>query len=238
MQKILHKASNRGVGEHGWLSTRYSFSFNDWYEPTRMGFGLLRVLNDDRIAPAQGFGQHGHRDMEIITIVTKGTVTHTDNMGNIGVVPAGDVQVMSAGMGVIHAEENKSLTEELTLFQLWIEPKKKGIAPRYAQAPFGFTDSEPGITLLVQSEEDSRDEKALKINQDARISYANLVQGPAEYTLSSSGHGVYIFVIEGEVEVAGDTIKNRDAIGVWDTPSVGMVAAHPTKVLIIEVPME
>src|SRR5690606_12496739 len=136
-------------GEHGWLSTRYSFSFANWYDPSRMGFGALRVINDDRIAPANGFGAHGHRDMEIVTIVTKGTVRNEDSMGSRGTVPAGDVQAMSAGTGVVHAERNDSPDEELTLFQIWIETARPGAVPRYAQKPFGLGSHEPGLTLLV-----------------------------------------------------------------------------------------
>src|SRR3989344_846255 len=143
MKIEVYKAEERGEGKHGWLTTRYSFSFADWYEPSRMGFGTLRVINDDIIAPQSGFGEHGHRDMEIITIVTEGAVTHTDSMGNEKVVEAGEVQVMSAGTGVVHAERNASPTTPLKLFQIWIEPKERDIAPRYAQKRFDF--SSPGL---------------------------------------------------------------------------------------------
>ncbi|MEK7079815.1 MAG: pirin family protein, partial [Patescibacteria group bacterium] len=122
MEKVVHRSKDRGVGEHGWLSTRYSFSFANWYDPARMGFGALRVINDDTIAPAQGFGTHAHEDMEIITLVMSGTLTHEDSLGNRGSIPAGDVQTMSAGTGVQHSERNDSATEPLTLFQMWILP--------------------------------------------------------------------------------------------------------------------
>lgn len=227
MKKTLHPANSRGGGEYGWLSTNYSFSFSDWYDPSRMGFGALRVLNDDRIAPAKGFGAHGHRDMEIITIVTAGTVTHTDNMGNVGKVPAGDVQVMSAGTGVMHSEYNESPNEPLSLFQLWIQPKERGIAPRYEQRHFGLSSNVPGVRELVGPD-------SLYIHQDAYISHA-VVSGTQEYALHDPNNGVYIFVIEGAMEVAGEKLSDRDALGIEEVESTSLTGTGSA--LIIEVPM-
>lgn len=235
MEKILHRAAERGGGERGWLSTRYSFSFADWYEPSRMGFGALRVINDDRIAPANGFGAHRHQDMEIITIVTKGAVTHEDSMGNVGQVPSGDVQVMSAGTGVTHAERNDSVDEELTLFQIWIAPDRRGATPRYAQKPFGLTSKDPGLTLLVASTDECG---ALPINQDAYI-YHGILDGknPLLYPLRDAGHGAYVFVIGGEVKLGGETLLSRDAMGIAGTSTFTLDSVNLARVLIVEVPL-
>lgn len=236
MRMLFHKAEERGGGEYGWLSTRYSFSFANWYEPSRMGFGALRVINDDRIAPASGFGKHGHKDMEIVTIVTKGAVTHTDSMGNTGVVPAGDVQAMSAGTGVVHAEENRSPDEELTLFQIWIEPNLRDIPPRYAQGTFNLEQALPGSTLLVSP--DGREE-SLPIQQDAFLWHAVLDEDhPLTYEIRTKGNGVYVFVIEGEVEIGGRDLSSRDAVGITDTSELRVDARTPARLLLIEVPVQ
>lgn len=230
MKTVLHKANTRGEGEYDWLSTRYSFSFADWFEPSRMGFGALRVLNDDRIAPANGFGTHSHQDMEIITIVMKGTVTHKDSMGNIGTVPAGDVQVMSAGTGVAHSEYNDSTEEPLELFQIWIEPKDYELKPRYSQASFDFNNLTSGSIQLVGKD-------ALMINQDAGISFAAVEKGQSLSYSIMEGNGLYVFVIEGEVTVADSDLKARDALGVSEVGSVTIASPSKGKLLLIEVPL-
>lgn len=225
-----YPADERGKGEHGWLSTRFSFSFADWYNPARMGFGALRVLNDDTIAAANGFGLHGHKDMEIITIVTKGTVTHEDNMGNLKQVPAGDVQVMSAGTGVIHGERNDSPSESLELFQIWITPREKGIAPRYEQKAF------PETSVLLVSP-DGR-EGSLRIQQDAYITRANIEPGmPLKYAHRKAHHGVFVFLVEGELVIGADTLHTRDALGIEDAQDFLMEATSSSTVLLIEVPI-
>jgi redox-sensitive bicupin YhaK (pirin superfamily) len=234
MKTVIHPANKRGGGDHGWLKTRHSFSFADWYEPTRMGFGTLRVINDDSIAPHQGFGAHGHRDMEIITIVTEGTITHEDNMGNLGVIPAGDVQIMSAGTGVVHGERNDS-DEPLALFQIWIEPKEKGVAPRYGQSELHLAHQPPGLRLLVAP---LGRPDVLTINQDAYIYQAVLdTEHPVEYTLHDPAHGVYVFVIDGEVHVEGETLGPRDAVGITEAVSIKITATKPSQVLLFEVPL-
>ncbi|MFZ2832149.1 MAG: pirin family protein, partial [Minisyncoccia bacterium] len=213
MKTILHKASSRGIAEHGWLHSRFSFSFAEWYEPTRMGFGVLRVINDDVIDAHSGFGKHPHRDMEIITIVTEGAVSHEDNMGNIYEVPAGDVQVMSAGTGVLHAEFNKGDTT-LKLFQIWITPREKHLAPRYDQRSFGVVKKNE-VELLVSGDLNT---DALYINQDAYISRVFIEVGNSvQYSLYNSKNGAYIFVIRGRIHVADYDIGDRDALGVWNT---------------------
>lgn len=229
MKSEIHRAHTRGVSEHGWLSSRFSFSFADWYEPTRMGFRALRVINDDRIAPNSGFGPHGHRDMEIITIVTGGAVTHGDSMGNQGEVHAGEVQVMSAGSGVVHSEVNASLDTELTLFQIWIATRDKSIAPHYAQKPFPSGDA-----LLVSS--DGR-EGSLQIMQDAFITRKVMAADQETiYTLTDATHGVYVFVVSGKIQVADSELAARDAIAIEDIETIQIHAQEDSELLIIEVP--
>jgi len=238
MKKQIHRAKDRGQAEHGWLHTHYSFSFADWYEPSRMGFGSLRVLNDDLIDPSSGFDAHAHRDMEIITIVLKGTLTHRDNMGNVGTIPAGDVQVMSAGTGVMHSEHNDSATERLELFQIWIETKDRGIEPRYEQKSFGNTSIKNVIQPLVVSDMTLEPTEALTIHQDASISRVLLEPDHSiEYKLASESHGVYVFVIEGQIEVDGVQFDRRDAVGVFETQRLFISTKTNAEILLIEVPM-
>ncbi len=234
MNTIIHRASDRGRGDYGWLTTRYSFSFADWYDAARMGFGKLLVINDDRISPDNGFGMHQHRDMEIITIVMNGMLTHKDSMGNTGMVRAGEVQVMSAGTGVAHSEYNASAVESLELFQIWILPKKLGIAPRYAQAQIPHTEH-AGLTLLVGPEDT---EDGLGINQDAYLSTSTMSANKSlECAIHQGGNGLYIFVVSGSIEIAGETLYARDAIGVTDIPLVSISARESCELLTIEVPM-
>lgn len=229
MRTIFYPNNERGKGEYGWLSTRYSFSFADWYDETKMGFGTLRVLNDDVIAAGNGFGTHGHRDMEIITIVTKGAVRHEDSMGNKYVIQAGDVQVMSAGTGVRHSEYNNSNEESLELFQIWIEPKELSITPQYNQQSLDFAGTRNAIVELVGT-------NSLTINQDAAISYGSLKSGSSiPYALNNKEHSVYIFVIDGSLRV-GDTVLNkRDAVGVIDTDELAIYAESEASFLVIEI---
>ncbi|MDO8624157.1 MAG: pirin family protein [bacterium] len=234
MKIILHKAKDRGSGEHGWLSTRYSFSFASWYEPSRMGFGALRVINDDTIAPENGFGEHGHRDMEIVTIVTQGAVTHADSMGNHAEVKASEVQVMSAGTGVVHAERNGSPDTPLTLFQIWIEPKKLGIAPHYAQKAFDF--AKPGETLLVSPDGEGG---SLPMNQVAYISQVNLVENELfVYKIRKEGNGLYVFVIEGTVNIENYGLEDRDALGITEASEVKIASTTSARLLLFEVPLQ
>lgn len=234
MKKIIHKADDRGHGDYGWLTTNYSFSFGDWYESTRMGFGALRVINDDVIAPSNGFGSHSHRDMEIITIVMKGTVTHKDSMGNVGTVPPGDVQTMSAGTGVTHSEYNDSPTESLELFQIWITSRERGIPPEYHQGSFEVGNMKEGRKCLV----DPIGQEGLKISQDAYIYYVALTENHSlDYSLKSNRNGVYLFVISGNMTIMGEALSARDAIGITDTDSLTVESSSSGALLIIEVPM-
>lgn len=238
MKTILHKASERGVAEHGWLHSRFSFSFADWYEPTRMGFGALRVINDDIIDPHSGFDRHPHANMEIITIVTEGVVTHGDSMGSNYNVPAGDVQVMSAGTGVIHSEHNNE-DSTLKLFQIWITPRTRGGTPRYEQKSFN-TQEKNEIELLVSGNEaEEVDNGALLINQDAYVSRAVLEAGrEVGYALKRPGNGIYIFVVKGSVRAADTDLSERDALGILDVKEISISSTTPAELLIFEVPMQ
>lgn len=236
MQKIIHRAGERGEGNHGWLQTRFSFSFADWYEPTRMGFGALRVLNDDHIAPLGKFDMHPHRNFEIITIPLSGAVTHEDNMGNMGTVHAGEVQAMSAGTGVVHSEYNASKTEPLSLFQIWIEPNIRNAEPRYAQTRFDPTLRKNAWQFLVSGDGTPG---TLPIYQHARIAWTDMdAKTSLVYTIAHEGNGAYVIVVEGEVKIDGEHLSKRDAIGLSETARFSISATTPATVLVIEVPVQ
>ena len=238
MKTIIHKAEDRGFANHGWLQANHSFSFASWYNPEKVHFGALRVLNDDIIAPKMGFGTHPHDNMEIITIPLKGVLKHRDNMGEdwIPVVP-GEVQVMSAGTGVQHSEINGSVDEYLSLFQIWIIPEERSVKPRYDQKTFSEDDRKGNLQTLVTSFKDD-DEKSLKIHQDAKLSRIDLKEGQSfAYDLKSKDHGVYIMNICGGVSISDVNLNTRDAIGVSETSDFEINAIEDTELLFIEVPM-
>ncbi len=235
MKTIFDKALSRGYASHGWLTTHHSFSFASYYNPARMGFGALRVLNDDAIAPGSGFGRHPHDNMEIITIPLSGSLKHEDSMGNSAVIETGEVQVMSAGTGVEHAEWNASEINELTLLQIWILSGKRGVAPRYDQRRFDATEYYNAFFPVVGP---MGGEGALGIYQDARISLGRFDAGKeVSYTLQSLAHGVYFFVIAGKGSIDSQKVEERDALGVWDTKTVALLAEKELFLIAIEVPM-
>lgn len=235
MQTVFHEATSRGYAKHGWLETHHSFSFASYYDPARMGFGALRVLNDDAIAPGAGFGEHPHDNMEIITIPLSGALKHQDSMGNSAVVTTGEVQVMSAGTGVEHAEFNASTTDPLTLLQIWILTAKENATPRYDQKRFDLAQFRNTFFQVVGNMET---EGILGIHQDARLSLGRFEAGQeVVYPLPTSGHGVYFFVIDGEATIAGKKLATRDALGVWDTEQVTVQAEKEVFLLAIEVPL-
>ncbi|KJD32973.1 pirin [Tamlana nanhaiensis] len=238
MKTVIHKAGTRGFANHGWLQANHSFSFAGWFNPERIHFGALRVLNDDTIAPKMGFGTHPHNDMEIITIPLKGVLKHRDNMGDewIPVVPS-EVQVMSAGTGVQHSEINGSNDEYLSLFQIWIIPEKQGVSPRYDQKTFKAEDRQGKLQTLVTSFDDEHAE-SLKIHQDAKLSRIDLAEDTEfTYELKSESHGVYIMNIAGNLQIEDHTLESRDAIGVSETKRVTIKAKNDSQLLFIEVPM-
>ena len=238
MKKIIHKSDTRGFANHDWLQANHSFSFANWYQPERVHFGALRVLNDDIIAPNMGFGTHPHNDMEIITIPLKGILKHRDNMKNDWqqVLP-GEVQVMTAGTGVQHSEINGSTSEYLSLFQIWIIPEKQAVAPRYDQKLFKSEDRKNKLQVLVTSFEEENT-SSLKIHQDARLSRIDLSEkNDFKYELKSENHGVYVMVISGEVEIDGETLETRDAIGISEIEAFKITSKADSELLFIEVPM-
>lgn len=238
MKTIIHKAEDRGFANHGWLQANHSFSFAGWFNPERIHFGALRVLNDDVIAPKMGFGTHPHDNMEIITIPLSGELKHRDSMHNEwqSVLP-GEVQVMSAGTGVQHSEINGSEDSHLSLFQIWVIPNKQGVSPRYDQKTFSDSNRKNKLQTLVTSIDDNH-EGSLKIHQDAKLSRIDLSQGETfTYNLKSSNHGVYVMTIYGAIIIADQNLETRDAIGVSETESFSIETKQDSELLFIEVPM-
>ncbi|TXH06878.1 MAG: pirin family protein [Candidatus Moraniibacteriota bacterium] len=234
MDTRLFPATERGHITWDWLDTYHSFSFGHFYNPDLMGFGALRVVNDDTIAPGQGFGQHPHSDMEIITIPLSGAVEHEDNTGAHGITPAGSVQVMSAGRHVAHSEKNASATEPLSLFQIWIEPKNYGIEPRYEEKTFDPKDRESVWQLLVSGDGRSG---SLPIHQDAFISLGRFgSDAPFNYTLRQSGNAVFVMIVEGQATISEHALGRRDALGISDTISFDGVMQRDGEIMIIEIP--
>lgn len=237
MKTVLHKASDRGFANHGWLQANHSFSFANFFDAEKIQFGALRVLNDDVIAPSMGFSTHPHDNMEIITIPLKGTLKHKDSMGNQWeTIKAGEVQVMSAGSGLLHSEMNANTDEYLSLFQIWIIPNKRNVEPRYDQQFFKAEDRQGQLQTLVTSIDTN--EKGLKIYQDAKLSRIDLNQEQKfTYNTKTLKHGTYVMVISGEVVINDKTLKTRDAIGISNTKSFNVITNLNSQLLFIEVPM-
>ena len=238
MKTIVHKAKERGYANHGWLQANHSFSFANFFNPEKVHFGALRVLNDDIIAPGMGFGTHPHDNMEIITIPLSGVLKHRDNMGDawIPVLPS-EVQIMSAGTGVQHSEINGSEDAYLSLFQIWIIPNKRNVEPRYDQKTFDVSGRDNKLQVLVSSIDENH-EGSLKIHQDAVISRINLDKDATfDYTLKSKNHGVYVMNIHGISTIDGQTLEQRDAVGVSETESFKITTSDASELLFIEVPM-
>lgn len=235
MKTVLHKADTRGHANHGWLDTHHSFSFANYYNPERMNFGVLRVLNDDRVAAGRGFGTHPHDNMEIISIPLEGDLEHKDSMGNTTVIRQGDVQVMSAGTGVFHSEYNKNSDREVKFLQIWLFPNKKGVEPRYDQISL---DKSRLKNQLHQILSPNPEDEGVWIHQDAWFHLGELDAGHAEtYTLKKPGHGVYAFVLDGELTIAGQALNRRDGFGIWDTDRIEIRADTDARLLLMEVPM-
>jgi redox-sensitive bicupin YhaK (pirin superfamily) len=236
MSATLHRSHQRGHAEHGWLHSRFSFSFAEYHNLQRMGFGVLRVINDDIIEPEGGFGMHPHHDMEIITIVTKGRLEHKDSFGNHGIIEAGEIQYMSAGSGVYHSEFNPSSDETTELLQIWIRPKQKGGDPRYDSRDFSSHDQDGRWVLLVSGDED---DDAITIRQNARI-YTTTLQAGQSLDISSNGKGLgrLVFVLEGSVEIAGETLFRRDELQIIDSHVYEVKSLEGSQVIVFEVPLK
>jgi redox-sensitive bicupin YhaK (pirin superfamily) len=236
MEALVHKSEDRGKANHGWLNAKHSFSFANYYDPSKMGFGTLRVLNDDQIAPGAGFGKHSHRNMEIITIPTEGILEHEDSMGNKATIQPGEIQVMSAGSGVYHSEYNHSMQDPLRLFQIWVTPRENEIAPRYDQRTYSREDMKNKLRLVVSGNKEDKD--ALYIHQDAYFSKGYFEKEQTiSYGVKNKANGIYLFVIEGEASTNGTTLKKRDAIGITGAVNIDIKVSPETEILLMEVPM-
>ena len=235
MKATVHQSESRGLVNHGWLKSRHTFSFAGYHNPERVHFGALRVLNDDEVAGGQGFGEHSHENMEIVSIPLQGDLAHKDNTGRNEVIREGDVQIMSAGSGIKHSEFNSSKEEEVHFLQIWVLPKEKDITPRYEQKSYSPEDRTNKFQTVVSP--DGGD--AVRINQDAFFSLANLDAGlKLNYEVKIPGNGVYLFVLNGELIAAGESLDMRDAVAVTETTSFEIKAKSYAEVLVIEVPME
>ena len=235
MKTVFHPEASRGAANHGWLNAKHSFSFASWYNPERLQFGVLRVLNDDRIQGGAGFGRHPHDNMEIITIVTEGKLEHKDSLGTTGEIKPGEVQVMSAGKGIFHSEYNGLAHEETALFQLWVIPASQNVTPRYDQKAFEWRN-EPGKLHLVVSN-DGRD-NSLMIHQNAFISIGRFDENELfTYVPHSSGNGVYFMQVEGESIIAGQALSRRDAVGVSEASEISIQPKPGATIMAIEVPL-
>jgi redox-sensitive bicupin YhaK (pirin superfamily) len=235
MNETIHKNETRGLADHGWLTSRHTFSFANYHNPERMDFGLLRVINDDIVKPSMGFGTHPHENMEIVSIPLIGSLRHQDSMGNKHVISTGEVQIMSAGTGLTHSEYNNSAHEDVKFLQIWVFPKEKNIQPRYGQLRFNADDRKSKFQILVSPK---ASDKTIWINQDAWFSMADLEAGKqTSYAKQINNNGVYFFVVEGEVEIDGHSVERRDGLALPNGESHLVRAETDIQLLAIEVPM-
>jgi quercetin 2,3-dioxygenase len=235
MKTVLHKAETRGHANHGWLDSHHTFSFAHYYNPERVHFGVLRVLNDDIVDGGMGFGTHPHDNMEIVSIPLSGDLEHKDSMGNVTVIKENDVQIMSAGTGIYHSEYNKSKDKKVNFLQIWVFPKEENIKPRYGQKTFNPADR---VNKLQEVISPVKDADGIWINQDAWFHLGSLKKGiMTDYAIKQKGNGVYAFVISGEATINGQKLSKRDGLGVWDTDKLDITADTDTEILLMEVPM-
>lgn len=233
MPSVIHKAEDRGHANHGWLNTYHNFSIASYYNPERMNFGVLRVLNDDTVAPGMGFGRHAHDNMEIISIPLSGDLEHRDSMGNVGVIREGDIQVMSAGSGIHHSEYNKNKDQEVKFLQIWLFPDKKNVEPRYDQQKIEISRNKLHQILSPDPED-----AGVWIHQKAWFSMGRFDAGKEiPYHLKQSANGIYIFVLEGSIQVEGKILGSRDAIGIWETHEIDISFVTDAKILLMDIPM-
>ncbi len=235
MKTIFYPSSERGHANLGWLNSYHSFSFGRWYDPNKVHFGALRVLNDDMVKGGGGFGEHPHDNMEIISIPLSGVLAHKDSTGTDGIISAGDIQVMSAGTGIRHSEFNASKIDPVNFLQIWIIPKKENIQPRYDQRKFDVAGQENNWQVVISPD---ATENAMWINQDARLALSQLKAGKEiSFAPKYKGNGVYIFVLDGSVEIDGKLVGKRDALGIYPVDQFSIKSMEDSKVLAIEVPM-
>ena len=232
---ILHKSSTRGHAKHGWLESYHTFSFANYYNPERMHFGALRVLNDDRVDAGMGFGTHPHDNMEIVSIPLEGDLEHSDSMGNVATIRKGDIQILSAGTGISHSENNKNKNSLVKFLQIWIIPNKRNVSPRYDQVTLNLSDRENKLQQILSP---NPDDEGVWIQQDAWFNIGKFEKGISkEYKINKSGNGVYAFILSGEVTIDGQKLNSRDGLGIWDTDKIKIVADTDAEFLLMEVPM-
>ena len=233
---VLHKAATRGHANHGWLDSYHTFSFAGYHNPDRMNFGVLRVLNDDKIDPAMGFGMHRHDNMEIISIPLKGDLEHKDSMGNTGIIKRGDIQVMSAGSGIQHSEYNHSQNNVTEFLQIWVFPNKRNVEPRYDQITLNENDRQNKFQQILSP---APDDEGVWIHQNAWFHIGQFDKDvSSEYQIKERGNGVYVFIISGSATVEGQELDRRDGMGIWDINELKVTSNAPqTEILLMEVPM-
>jgi quercetin 2,3-dioxygenase len=232
---VLHKAATRGHANHGWLNSYHTFSFANYYNPERMHFGVLRVLNDDTVAPGRGFGTHPHDNMEIISIPLEGDLEHKDSMGNTAVIRNGDVQVMSAGTGIQHSEFNKNTDKTVKFLQIWVFPNQRNVTPRYDQMTLSLADRHNKLQQIISP---NADDAGVWIHQNAWFHLGQFDKGKTtEYSLKKTGNGVYAFLLSGKMTIGGHVLEARDGLGIWDVQKFDLKADDAAEILLIEVPM-
>ena len=235
MKSVLHKANTRGHANHGWLDSHHTFSFANYYNPERMNFGVLRVLNDDVVDGGKGFNTHPHDNMEIISIPLQGDLEHKDSMGNVAVIKQGDVQVMSAGTGIFHSEYNKNRNEEVRFLQIWVFPNKKNVEPRYDQITLDEGNMSNNLQQILSP---NANDAGVWIHQNAWFHLGNLNAGASQsYELKDKNNGVYAFILDGEVNINGQDLEKRDGFGVWDVEKLDIQSSKDARILLMEVPM-
>jgi len=233
---ILHRAETRGIANHGWLESCHTFSFANYHNPERMHFGVLRVLNDDKVEAGRGFGTHPHDNMEIISIPLEGDLEHKDSMGNTTVIKSGDIQIMSAGTGIMHSEFNKNADRPVKFLQIWLYPNKRNVTPRYDQMTLDIKQRHNRFQQILSP--DPADE-GVWIHQNAWFHLGNFDTGfETEYAVKSRGNGVYAFILRGSAEIEGQQLNARDGFGIWDVEKLRIrCGAADTEILLMDVPM-
>jgi redox-sensitive bicupin YhaK (pirin superfamily) len=236
VQTVLHKAETRGHANHGWLNSYHSFSFSSYYNPDRMNFGALRVLNDDTVDAGMGFGKHPHDNMEIISIPLEGDLEHKDSMNNVAVIKNGDIQAMSAGTGIYHSEYNKDREQRVKFLQIWVYPDKKNVEPRYDQITLNLEDRHNKLQQILSP---NPDDEGVWIHQNAWFHLGKFDKGiSTDYTIKAKGNGVYVFVLSGDMKINDQLLNTRDGYGIWDTGKFTITAETDAEFLLMEVPME
>lgn len=233
---VLHKADTRGDANHGWLHSRHTFSFAGYYNPERVNFGLLRVLNDDIVSAGMGFGTHPHDNMEIISIPLEGDLEHKDSMGTVSVINHGDIQVMSAGTGITHSEYNKNKDKPVKFLQIWIFPNVMNVKPRYDQITLNLADRHNRLQQILSP---NHDDEGVWIYQNAWFHLGRFDKGfTAEYEIKAKGNGVYVFILSGNIIVQDNELISRDGMGIWNTENLTITANSESEFLLMEVPMK